>query len=549
MKGKGASGFVGLMRKSKKGVDAHNEEMSDDDEFWNPDDPRNQTRVIVDKSKTLKWFWHQFRLNCYYLAEHSTFDYAILGVIVLNSVMISLQTVDKLKYCHPFMRDPAIEHLFVKQLEVYFFYVYLFECVVKITGLGVIEYFKSGMNIFDFFLIVAGCEWVDIISQFVYPNMSAIEMNCEALLKRDAQGIFWMGTSRYLEARYNSELLEGMQISYSDPCSRVRALTGSDQDNAFFEQLNILKSLKFLKVLKALRALRAIRTIRIVRSLQVIARAILTTIMNDLMSLIVVLMVILTILAVLGMRFFRPTDITRGNILGEQYTNEHFNSWFSSMMSLVNIFLVDGWYDMYSHWLKEDGTFRFETASSFDRIPTIYFVVSLMVLHFIIFNMFVGINITNVQEANSEYHAEITEEKEAGIRRKRLEIMERQYADVRRLKDKQKYHSKTGGSGDFYDMIAPFKKTLSSKDYAISDSVITELNWIDLELDTLDMMDDQVYRLQQLFFEMSHILSMKASEHLSKAVHGQQNESANKENKFKFAPNFGPDSVLPNKKK
>merc|ERR1711928_100189 len=54
---------------------------------------------------------------------------------------------------------------------------------------------------------------------------------------------------------------------------------------------------------------------------------------------------------------------------------------------------------------------------------------------------------------------------------------------------------------------------------------------------TLDMMDDQVYRLQQLFFEMSHILSMKASEHLSKAVHGSKNVDTNKENKFKL-PNF-----------
>ena len=419
-------------------------------------------------------------------------------------------------------------------------------------GFGVVEYFKNGMNIFDFFLIIAGCEWVDIISQILYPNISSIEVNCEALLQRDNQGIYWMGTGRYLEARYNSELLEGMQLSYTDPCSRIRELTGSTQGNAFFEQLNVLKSLKFLKVLKALRALRAIRTIRIVRSLQVIARAILTTIMNDLMSLIVVLVVILVILSVLGMRFFRPSDITRGNILGEQYANEHFNSWMNSFTSLINIFLVDGWYDMYSQWLKEDGTYIFEEFSVFDRIPTCYFVVALLLLHFIIFNMFVGINITNVQEANSEYHAEITEEKEAGIRRKRLEIMERQYADVRRLKDKQKYHSKTGGSGDFYDMIAPFKKTLSGKDYAISDSVITELNWIDLELDTLDMMDDQVYRLQQLFFEMSHILSMKASEHLSKAVHGEKENKNNKEinNKFKMNfPNFGPDSVLPSKKK
>ena len=59
--------FVGLMRKSKKDrdFDKSHLEGSDDDDFWNPDDP-HQARVIVDKSKTFKYLWHAFRLNCYY---------------------------------------------------------------------------------------------------------------------------------------------------------------------------------------------------------------------------------------------------------------------------------------------------------------------------------------------------------------------------------------------------------------------------------------------------------------------------------------------------
>merc|ERR1712159_38677 len=107
------------MRKSKKDNDYHKNKLennSSDDEFWNPDDPHPRVKV-VDKNKTFKYIWHSFRLNCYYLAEHPTFDYAILIIILLNVVLIFLQIVDRLKYCHPFMRAPAIEHLFVRQLE------------------------------------------------------------------------------------------------------------------------------------------------------------------------------------------------------------------------------------------------------------------------------------------------------------------------------------------------------------------------------------------------------------------------------------------------
>merc|ERR1712048_1399159 len=110
------------------------------------------------------------------------------------------------------------------------------------------------------------------------------------------------------------------------------------------------------------------------------------------------------------MRLFRENDIMRGNVLGEQYANEHFNGWKKTIISLINIFLVDGWYDMYSSWLKEDGTPIFDPQGLHflkSSIPTFYFVLALFIFHFIIFNMFVGINITNVQEANNEYQAEI----------------------------------------------------------------------------------------------------------------------------------------------
>lgn len=54
----------------------------------------------------------------------------------------------------------------------------------------------------------------------------------------------------------------------------------------------------------------------------------------------------------------------------------------------------------------------------------------------------------------------------------------------------------------------------------IGDSAITDLEWIELEIDTFDIIDDQTYKIQQLFFEMSHVMCRMADEDYRKRLHG-----------------------------
>ena len=69
--------------------------------------------------------------------------------------------------------------------------------------------------------------------------------------------------------------------------------------------------------------------------------------------------------------------------------------------------------------------------------PVIFIIVCMIVLHFLLFNIFVGLNIINIQEANSDYYEEIHAEKESILARKKEQILRRQFEDVRKLKEKQ----------------------------------------------------------------------------------------------------------------
>ena len=140
-------------------------------------------------------------------------------------------------------------------------------------------------------------------------------------------------------------------------------------------------------------------------------------------------------------------------------------------------------------------------------------------LHFIIFNIFAGVNIIQIQEANDAYTDELIQEKEIALAEK-LDIIKRnQTQKIRILKERQHAHAAAGGgSGDFYEMTRDFRSNLRHDDYAIGQSPVTMLEWIELELDTFDIMDDQAYKLQQLFFEMAHILCVKADDNYKRRV-------------------------------
>ncbi|KAF6030877.1 CATSPER3 [Bugula neritina] len=85
-------------------------------------------------------------------------------------------------------------------------------------------------------------------------------------------------------------------------------------------------------------------------------------------------------------------------------------------------------------------------------------------------------------------------EREAIIKNKKEFMMKRQQSDVKRMLERQ--------------------KTLRHDDYVQMTDLCTNLIWIETMVTSLDHMDNTMFRLQQLHFEMANTLA----EHLEKQL-------------------------------
>lgn len=252
-------------------------------------------------------------------------------------------------------------------------------------------------------------------------------------------------------------------------------------------------ALPILRTLKATRAIRAMRAVSFVRGLQVLLTALIDTMKKSFINVMLILLFLMFLFAIFGYYMFGYKGGDEGN----------WGDLGSAFLTLFSFVTVDGWFDAQ---LQMD-----EQTTEYSRIYTILFIV---VGHFLIFNIFVGVNIMNIQEANENYHEQVIAEKEAILARKKEVILHRQHEDIRKLKEKQIEKD----CGNFYDMVKSFQETLRNDDYAIMEDTVSDLGWLDLYLESLDHLDVNAYRLQNLHYEMAHILTQVMSREISKRI-------------------------------
>ena len=118
-----------------------------------------------------------------------------------------------------------------------------------------------------------------------------------------------------------------------------------------------------------------------------------------------------------------------------------------------------------------------------------------------------------VQEANQDYNEEVVAEREAILQRKKDKILQRQYDDVKKLREEQEARGCS-----FHQMIENFKNTLKHEDYTLTEDVITDIEWMANFSCTLDMLDNTTYKLQQLFFEYTNALIYSQNEELRRRI-------------------------------
>ncbi|XP_036915400.1 cation channel sperm-associated protein 3 [Sturnira hondurensis] len=241
-----------------------------------------------------------------------------------------------------------------------------------------------------------------------------------------------------------------------------------------YPYLNIADGIQSLRILKLITYSRGIRTL-----ITAIGQTAYTV-----ASVLVLFFILMYIFAVLGFCLF-------GGPEGGDLNNwENLAVAFFTLFSLAT---VDGWTDLQER--LDNRNFMLSRA---------FTITFILLASFVFLSMFVGVMIIHTEDSIKKFERELMLERHLTLQKEKQVILKRQQEEVSRLMQMQKnvdYRS-------FTELVENFKRTLRHTDPMVLDDFGTSLPFIDVYLSTLDNQDTTIYKLQELYYEIVHVLSL-----------------------------------------
>ncbi|KAF0308769.1 Cation channel sperm-associated protein 3 [Amphibalanus amphitrite] len=243
------------------------------------------------------------------------------------------------------------------------------------------------------------------------------------------------------------------------------------------------------RMFRALKALRTLRSVSFSTNLQVLVSALIDTIRRYVVSVIILLVFIMFLFGVVGYYLFGSNKFA-----ADEAAREDWGTLGRAMLSLFTYVTADGWTAV------QDNIDGADMTGKWSRLYTIGFIC---IGHFIMTNVFIGIIIMNISEATETFRQERRRERELAVRRKKAFMMQRQREDINRMMEKQR----RGNWSNFYEMVQSFQESLNHDDYTTVQDMCTNPVWILSLLNTLDLQDQTLENLMNLYFELLHTLA------------------------------------------
>ncbi|XP_025716622.1 cation channel sperm-associated protein 3 isoform X1 [Callorhinus ursinus] len=258
-----------------------------------------------------------------------------------------------------------------------------------------------------------------------------------------------------------------------------------------YPYLNIADGMQSLRILKLITYSRGIRTLitAVGQTAYIVA------------SVLFLLFVLMFIFAILGFCLFGLPD------RGDQ------NNWGNLAVAFFTLFslaTVDGWTDLQQQLDSRN--------LALSRTFTIIFI---LLASFVFLSMFVGVMIIHTEDSIKKFEQELMEERHMTLMEEKQVILTRRHEEVSNLMQLQK----NADYRSFSELVENFKKTLRHTDPMVLDDFGTSLPFIDVYLSTLDNQDATICKLQELYYEIAHVLSLML-EDLPQKKQSQSSEKA-----------------------
>ncbi|KIL45451.1 ion transporter [Jeotgalibacillus soli] len=258
----------------------------------------------------------KIRQKCARLSDHPGFTSIIIGLILLNAVLIGLET-------YTYIYEEFITWFFIA--DQILLWIFTIEILIRLIGSRSLKlFFKEPWNMFDFIIVASG---------------------------------------------------------------------------------HLLVGGHYVTVLRILRVLRVLRAISTIPSLRKMVNALLMTI-PSMGTIMLLLTIFFYIYAVIGTTLYK------------EIAPEFFGTLHASLLSLFQVVTLESW---------ASGVMRPILAE--DPTSWWFFVTFILIGTFVIFNLFVGVIVSNVEEANQAENPSPTDRK--------LEAVQKELAEIKKLLKEQ----------------------------------------------------------------------------------------------------------------
>jgi hypothetical protein len=248
---------------------------------------------------------------------------------------------------------------------------------------------------------------------------------------------------------------------------------------------NAKNSIAILRAMRAFKAFRILRTVSFVKGLQVIVTTLLYTISNSVINVTIIIILVMFIFSLIGNSIFQ---------------NEDWNSLKNAMWTLFRFICADEWPEIQKNLESYSGS----------RVFTMFFV---FIGNFIFANIFIGLIIMNISDAQQEHQRTVQAEEAKKLEEKKANENKNKNETINKLVK----HNKLGNlltSDDMGLLIENYRRHFKSKTIVESKDLSANLIWIKLFAQTLMRLDNTMFILKNLHFEMANVLASIAEERL-----------------------------------
>ncbi|XP_014394635.1 PREDICTED: cation channel sperm-associated protein 3 [Myotis brandtii] len=236
------------------------------------------------------------------------------------------------------------------------------------------------------------------------------------------------------------------------------------------------------KIANGMQSLRILKLITYSRGIRTLITAIGQT-FYTVASVLILFFILMYIFAILGFCLFGAPD------KGDQ---ENWGNLAVAFFTLFSLATVDGWTDLQQ---------QLDSRNFFlSRAFTIIFI---LLGSFVFLSMFVGVMIIHTENSIKKFERELMLERHMTLMKEKQVIAKRQQEEVSRLMQTQANDYKSFG-----ELMEDFKHTLKHTEPMVLDDFGTSLPFIDIYLSTLDNQDTTIYKLQELYYEIVHVLNL-----------------------------------------